>query len=500
MTDARNHRIRPRIRPIASTAYDTAWVASAPHPDDPTKPRFPSALNWITAHQLPDGSWGSTIVHQQDRILSTLAALTALAKFGRRDFDRLQVRHGERYLWQNAHLLRDVDNQLVAFEFLLPALMKLAEDVGILVPPHLDAFGTESTGNVELVPPDKIYSRNATIAHSIEFLGESGNLLNLLSMQSDNGSIGNSPAATAYLLHQVEDMAAVAYLERCLAGSPGSGVPAMEPCETFEALWVAYNLFLGGAAPESLLTSQTREDLIAGLGADGVSLSPSFGIPDADSTAIALLLLHEAGYSVDANALRPFERDNFFVSFPHERHESTGVNIHVLSALMRFPSYPNHGRAVAKILRYLQGARHHGRYWFDKRHISPYYATSHAIIALAGLPAPYTQYATALIDASQEWIIRTQNTDGSWGFYGVPTTEETAYAILGLSAVTATSQVVTAIDAGRAYLEANQGTARPALWMDKCLYYPPRIVDSALHAALGRAASDGFTNTLSSFP
>jgi halimadienyl-diphosphate synthase len=477
-------------RSIMSTAYDTAWVAALPNPADKSKPRFPSALNWLSTHQLADGSWGSTISHQHDRIISTLAALVPLARFGRRDLDRLQLRRGERYLWQHAHLVRGAPCELVGFELLLPTLMEMATEAGVHVPPYLDVYSEERERKLALVPPEKIYSPTATIAHSVEFLGSQGNLLLLLGMQSDNGSIGNSPSATAYLLHQVDDAAAASYLERCLGGSPGQGVPAIEPCETFEALWVAYNLFLGGAAPSSILSSRMRDELRSALTADGVSLSPSFRVPDADDTAIALLLLHEAGLTVDPTVLRQFEREEYFVSFPHERHPSTGVNIHVLATLMRFPSYPNHGRAIAKILRFLKSARQHDRYWLDKWHVSPFYATSHAMIALGELPEPYTQYAEALIEDAAEWLVRTQYADGAWGFYGIPTTEETAYAILGLTAVPPTPQVLAAIDAGRAYLEANQGTSRPALWIDKCLYYPPRIVDSALHAALGRVTGN----------
>lgn len=476
------------LRSIASTIYDTAWVAAIPHPQDPTKPRFPDALNWISARQYPDGSWGSAIFHQHDRIISTMAALVPIARFGRREIDRLQVQRAERFLWQHAHLLRQASVELVGFELLLPALMRLATAAGVQVPAYLDAYTAERAHKLELVR-EKHYSPTTTIAHSIEFLGADANLLQLLSMQSDNGSIGNSPAATAYLLQHVDDLAAVAYLERCLAASNGNGVPALEPVETFEALWVTYNLYLGGAPVAGLLTDAFCRELVSGLEGPGVSLSPSFRVPDADNSAIALLLLHEAGIPVDPGILRQFERDEYFVSFPHERHSSTGVNTHVLAALTRLGSYPNRGRAIAKILQFLQSARVHERYWLDKWHISPYYATSHAIVALAELPAPYTQYAKTMVDAAVEWFVRTQNADGSWGFYNTPTTEETAYAVLGLCAAPPDEQIARAIEGGRAYLEANQGVARPALWIDKCLYYPTRIVDSALHAALGRTAA-----------
>lgn len=129
---------RRTSRAIASTAYDTAWVAAVPDPQQRHDPRFPSALDWVTAQQLPDGSWGSAIPFAHDRILCTLAALIPLARFGRREQDRLQVQRGERYLWQHAHVLRSMPCELVGFELLLPTLAQLATSAGVHVPPYLD--------------------------------------------------------------------------------------------------------------------------------------------------------------------------------------------------------------------------------------------------------------------------------------------------------------------------------------------------------------------------
>src|SRR4051794_39945774 len=117
---------RSTTRSIASTAYDTAWVASLPDPVRSHLPRFPTALTWISSHQLTDGSWGSLIMYEHDRVICTLAALVPLARYGRRESDQLQVRRGERFLWQHAHLIRREPSDLVGFELLLPTVMQLA--------------------------------------------------------------------------------------------------------------------------------------------------------------------------------------------------------------------------------------------------------------------------------------------------------------------------------------------------------------------------------------
>src|SRR5579884_2062022 len=96
----------PDERPgIAGCAYDTAWLAGVPSPGNPRDSRYPACLEWLVDHQLPDGSWGGTVQYEHDRILSTLAALAPLARFGHRNEDREAIVAGTRYLWQHGHRL-----------------------------------------------------------------------------------------------------------------------------------------------------------------------------------------------------------------------------------------------------------------------------------------------------------------------------------------------------------------------------------------------------------
>lgn len=468
---------------ISSTAYDTAWVAMLPHPERPHQPYYPGALSWIALNQLPDGSWGSTLKYEHDRIICTLAALIPLVKFGRRGSDQAQVRRGERYLWQHAHLLQYEKSELVGYELLIPTLMQMALDTGVEVPPHLDVYTEERIHKLAQIPSEMIYSPYITTAHSLEFLGSDVDASRLHEVQSENGSIGNSPAATAFMLLHCENPHARAYLEQCMSKSGDGGVPVLEPFENFEALWVAYNLFLGGTPASALLAPEYRPVLQTALATGGVRLSPSFPVPDADNTAVALLLLHEAGEEVDPSVLQHFELDELFMTYPFERGPSTSANIHVLAALSRFPSYMGRDRAIRKILNFLADSRHKGGYWFDKWHISPYYATSHAIVAMSELPAEYRASAAPLIDEAINWIIHTQHENGSWGYWGVPTTEETAYAVLALRyAEGSVRGTEGALHSGISYLQAFRMAPRPALWIGKCLYYPTNVVDSAIQA------------------
>ncbi|MCA1647759.1 MAG: hypothetical protein LC797_20625, partial [Chloroflexi bacterium] len=263
--------------------------------------------------------------------------------------------------------------------------------------------------------------------------------------------------------------------------------PVLHPCETFELLWAAYHLFLGGAPTRRSLRPLERQHLLADVRHSGVSLSPSFPIPDADDTAVALLLLHDLGEQVDPGVLRAFAAaDGSFVSFPYERHSSVGVNAHVLHALARVPGYPDAHLAVDRILTFLAD-QHSGMYWIDKWHISPLYATAHVLCAVQELGPEHFRRIAHTVDRSRQWLRQSQNTDGSWGFYGQPTAEETAYGLLGLLA----NPVLDERDRERCQAAAHflrtavrDGLPNPPLWIDKCLYIPPMVVNAAISAAI----------------
>lgn len=65
---------------ITPSAYDVAWVALIRNVNESRDgPQFPSCLEWIVNHQLPDGSWGDSLMFSaHDRILNTLACVVAL--------------------------------------------------------------------------------------------------------------------------------------------------------------------------------------------------------------------------------------------------------------------------------------------------------------------------------------------------------------------------------------------------------------------------------------
>lgn len=485
----------PGDRPgIAGTAYDTAWLAGVPADSNPRRSRFPTALQWLVGHQLSDGSWGGSVRYEHDRVLCTLAALGSLASLGSRTSDRVSVAAGTRYLWQHRHLLAGEPAELVGFELLLPSLVERAERAGVSVPPHLDIYGPKRAEKLALIPPEFLYSPQATMVHSLEFLGDQADVERMRRAQASNGSIGNSPAATAFFYARARDERALGYLQSSLAAAGGATAPVLEPCETFELLWAAYHLYLAGVPADRLLNPDERVKLLGALQTGGVSLSPSFPIPDADDTAVALLLLHELGAPVDPNVLAGFGTSaGHFASFPHERHSSVGVNLHALHALSSVRGYADWPLVSQRLLDYVCDEQIDGLYWIDKWHISPYYATAHAVCVGNDLPEAEAARLRPAVERSLEWLRQTQNEDGSWGFYGSPTAEETAYGLLALATetrsrpddgdrqrcVAAARYLETAVD----MTERGANQEFPPLWIDKCLYTPTLIVWSAIKAA-----------------
>lgn len=470
---------------IAGTAYDTAWLAGLAHPRRRAA-RFPTALQWLVENQQHDGSWGGALPYQHDRILSTLAALPAIATFGRRAADRQSVERGTRYLWQHGHLLASEKAELVGFELLLPALIQRAQKSGIAVPPHLDIYGPQRAHKLSLIPAEALYSPRTTLVHSLEFLGRQAEPDRLRSAQAENGAIGNSPAATAFFLDQTNDTRAEAYLRHCLEYTGGATVPVLHPCETFELLWAAYHLYLAGVPAARLLQPDDQAALREALGRGGVSLAPSFPIADADDTAVALLLLNDLGETVDPSVLAAFALpEGHFASFPFERHPSVGVNLHVLHTLLYVAGYPDRQAVIGRLLDYLLDSQIDSLYWLDKWHISPYYATAHALCVLSHLPAAARERVAPAVERARLWLRQTQNPDGSWGFYGQATAEETAYAMLGLLADPAAMEPADqrrAVRAGR-FLRSTDHSAHPPLWIDKCLYLPELVVTSVIESA-----------------
>lgn len=210
----------------------------------------------------------------------------------------------------------------------------------------------------------------------------------------------------------------------------------------------------------------------------GLALSNTFSITDSDDTAVGFDLLNNSGYKVDIEALLDYEEEKWFRCFRMEANPSADVNIHALEAFKQV-GYPKDHPTIKKIISFIRSKRENENYWFDKWHVSPYYTTSHVVIYCRG-------YDDNLCEESVEWILHTQRIDGSWGFYNFSTAEETAYCIQALHMWLLYGGIVPKgrIEMAHQWLEAHASDPKHSLWIDKSLYCPHAIVESAILSAL----------------
>ncbi len=475
---------------ITHSAYDIAWMARLQTSDNGDA-RWPDLIEWLLEHQHPDGSWGGETVYYHDRILSTLAAATALHQNGHTRQARQAVARGESYLWHSLHMLPHDPFELSGFELLLPTLLGEARSLDLNVPSHSCGYGEIQSAKLRLIPPQLLYSPRISTVHSLEFLGQSGDVKQLRDAVNEIGSVGNSPATTAYYLslypNSDGDERALAYLEMV---RERDRLATVYPFCTFETGWVLNNLILSGLSVTEFAGRDVFDALYAGMTPDGFALDSTFGVGDGNITSVCCRVLLNAGYDVDPHILARFENPEtrIFRTYDYERNVSITTNVYALNALRVFEDYPNREEVMSNIAMTLLESRQYNIYWTDKWHASPYYATCHALVGLLQ-DKMNTVYAYACQD-TVNWIVRNQRSDGSWGFFQDDTAEETAYALISLlyyyrhEPDSLDPEILHRAASCLAIKHQKNSWTYPELWLAKSIYAPHDIVCSTTLAAL----------------
>lgn len=478
---------------MSNTVYDTAWLArlSDVEPDISNK-----ALQWISKNQLPDGSWGAKHpFYYHDRIICTLSAMIALTYSGRRAEDRLQIEKGLHSLEKitsgaTRGLMADPNGATVGFEVITPTLVAEAERLGIVRQQKDRILGRLSRfrdAKMAKLSGHKI-SRFITLAHSAEMTGQDKiNLLDIENLQEINGSVGNSPSATAHFALYVRrgDEKALQYLRNLTADRDG-GAPTLSPIELFERIWVLWNLSLTGLCKTDVEIQALCIPHIDYIEKHwdsewGLSFSESFTPTDGDDTAVGFEILSKFGRPVKLDAVLNYEEEKWFRCFDLELNPSIDVNVHVLGAL-RQAGYDKNHPSVEKILQFIRVMRKPKGFWLDKWNLSPYYTTAHIIILCKG-------YDDEICADAVNWILDTQKPDGPWGFYGFSTAEETAYCIQALKIwqIYSGTKINDQLLQAREWLSQHCEAPYPPLWIDKSLYCPEILVKSSILSALALA-------------
>ena len=224
---------------MSSLAYDTSWVARM---QDMDRELSHQALEWLSMNQLPDGSWGAMEpFYYHDRVISTLAAMIALTKIGRRSIDKKSIELGLRALERitdgaTQGLTTDPNGATVGFEMIIPTLVAEAEQLGIIKRQGERVLGRLSKMREAKMAriKGKLINKYITTAFSTEMVGAEGiDKLDINNLQEANGSIGHSPAATSFFALEINpgDPKALSYLRSAM--SPGGGFCDLYPFESF---------------------------------------------------------------------------------------------------------------------------------------------------------------------------------------------------------------------------------------------------------------------------
>jgi halimadienyl-diphosphate synthase len=469
---------------MASTAYDTAWAARLGEIDWEISTR---SLSWLAENQLPDSSWGAPApMYYHDRVLCTLAAMIALTYRGRRGHDKVQVENGRLALERivsgaTRGLQADLNGATVGFEMIAPTLAEEAEKLGLINNQGDRILGRLSKQRATKLSylKGKMINRHVTMAFSAEMAGIDGqHMLDIEHLQEGNGSVGLSPSATAYFATYIKegDDSSLNYLRH--TAEPDGGQPNVSPFDIFEVAWSLWNLSL---VPDMKKNPQIKRHIEFLSNAwepkHGVAFSTAYSVKDSDDSVITYNALLRYGIEKDLASILAYEEQDHFRCFDLEVNPSISANIHILDALLQ-SGLTVRNLSVAKILSFLRKSRGEESFWVDKWHSSAYYPTSHAIIACAG-------HANELVEDAVQWLLRTQNANGSWGTY-LATAEETSYAMQALWIWNDKVAKIPkgALKNGARWLMENLDKPYPPLWIGKCLYSPQLVVRSSVISAL----------------
>lgn len=302
--DETKERIRKRFHEVdySVSAYDTAWVAMVPNPHSSQAPLFPKCINWLLGNQLHDGSW--SLPHHdplllRDVLSSTLACVLALKTWG---MGEEHIRKGVRFIELNFALASEkCQCSPIGFDIIFPGMLDHARDLSLgfqLEPKLLNdllhkrdmELGRNLEGHSE--------KSKAYLAYLSEGLLKLQNWDMAMKFQRKNGSLFNSPSATAAAAISVQNPRCLNYLHSVIHKF-GPAVPAVYPLDIYSRLCLVDNLERLGICQyftneiQSVLDDTYRHWM---QGEEDI-----FG--ETSHCAIAFRLLRKHGYDISADPL-----------------------------------------------------------------------------------------------------------------------------------------------------------------------------------------------------
>ncbi|XXG70515.1 hypothetical protein AAC387_Pa06g3263 [Persea americana] len=220
---------------VSSSAYDTAWLALIPDPDRPGQPLFRQCLEWIMEEQKEEGFWGEG--GGIECLPASLACIVALQTW---DAGPCNVGRALAFVHGNVEkLLREEDGAFPRwFCFVFPAMVELAQTKGLNVLPdgltdvvasifhQRERFLEMEASFCEAYHPPLLAYLEA-LPPSYGHIGREIILLN----QNKDGSLFQSPSATAHAFMVTGNEGFKLYLESMVQRCGHGGVPPFYPID-----------------------------------------------------------------------------------------------------------------------------------------------------------------------------------------------------------------------------------------------------------------------------
>lgn len=464
---------------MASVAYDSGFVArlSTLLGDDPL---VEGAVGFLRGSQSPEGWWGSTRPSLHDRVLSTLSAACGLAVAGD-GADQPALDRATAWL---AHAMPRLpgERQLVGSDLLIPPLAEKAAELGLAVDPAAAPY--KRVGRLVRSLYGRVFYSGHPVGHLLEVLGNKLDAQRALRTLAGGrtGSVMCAPSTTAFVLELSEsaDPRALSYLRS--TANPDGGIRHFGPYELME---IAYSLYALRHTP--LFRADTVHTPLRVLREawlpSGIGFSRDFPAPDLDDTAIAAMVIHEAGEPVAPAFLDEFLGEEYFLCYLEDRRGAVAPNLHAIEAL-RVLRHPEEDLLTEVALDFVRGHQAPDGSFHDHYSLSPFYPTWHAIEALGPTD-------DLMAERCARFIASCQREDGSFAHGKVDATAEgSAYAILGLAAWQRAhpGEFTDEVALGGRWLLAHADDPPAAEWVAKVLYAPTTMARAAVAGALAASA------------
>ncbi|KAF3787283.1 Ent-kaur-16-ene synthase [Nymphaea thermarum] len=231
---------------VSVSAYDTAWVAMIPS-SSAGSPLFPQCLNWVLENQRRDGSFDD--LHDEHPCLlrssltSTLACVLALKKWN----------VGDKYIEKGLYFIEskfeDADkyeeqHSPIGFDIIFPGLLEYAKNLNLNLPlsaSHVRRMLDKRDSEFRRICHNNSKGKKACLAYLAEGLGQLLGWEEVMKYQRKNGSLFNSPSATAAALINLQDTRCFEYLTSLLCRFQDA-VPTIYPLDIYARLLLVDNI------------------------------------------------------------------------------------------------------------------------------------------------------------------------------------------------------------------------------------------------------------------